>query len=110
MLGYTHQQTCVLVAALYGSLFKRELEAAFCNYRMWESLGFIMAFGYSTFLCTSTKLYVVMATLVVGFLGYCILEWVVRQSSPEAPKIEPETQERRRSKDGFENKGFRADS
>ncbi|KAK2160044.1 hypothetical protein LSH36_141g04013 [Paralvinella palmiformis] len=62
------------INALYGSIFSDESEAAFSNYRMWESLGFIIAFAYSSALCTSIKLYVVMAVLFVGMFLYYIVE------------------------------------
>ncbi|KAK9411735.1 protein unc-93A-like [Crotalus adamanteus] len=45
-----------LTNALYGILFEKHKEAAFANYRLWESLGFVIAFGYSTFLSVSIKL------------------------------------------------------
>ena len=38
------------INALYGVLFANEEEAAFSNYRLWESLGFIIAFITQVFL------------------------------------------------------------
>ena len=64
--------------AVYGVLFSKESEAAFSNYRMWESLGFIIAFAYSTFLCTSVKLYILMSMLIIGMIGYFIVEAMQR--------------------------------
>ncbi|XP_003456751.1 protein unc-93 homolog A [Oreochromis niloticus] len=61
--------------ALYGILFPREKEAAFANYRMWESLGFVIAFAYSTFLCLEYKLYIVLAVLVITAITYPIVEY-----------------------------------
>uniref|UniRef100_A0A3Q4GVT9 Protein unc-93 homolog A n=1 Tax=Neolamprologus brichardi TaxID=32507 RepID=A0A3Q4GVT9_NEOBR len=61
--------------ALYGILFPREKEAAFANYRMWESLGAVIAFAYSTFLCLEYKLYIVLAVLVVTAITYPIVEY-----------------------------------
>lgn len=62
-------------AALYGVLFAREKEAAFANYRMWESLGFVIAFAYSTFLCLEYKLYILLAVLVATVITYPIVEY-----------------------------------
>ncbi|XP_060520144.1 UNC93-like protein isoform X2 [Cylas formicarius] len=62
------------VNGLYGALFRRNKEAAFSNYRLWESVGFVVAYAYSTQLCARMKLYVQLAILVVGFLLYCIVE------------------------------------
>lgn len=62
-------------AALYGILFARDKEAAFANYRMWESLGFVIAFAYSTFLCLEYKLYILLAILVLTVITYPIVEY-----------------------------------
>lgn len=61
--------------ALYGVLFPRHKEAAFANYRMWESLGFVIAFAYSTFLCLEYKLYILLAVLVLTLVTYPIVEY-----------------------------------
>lgn len=63
------------LAALYGVLFPRDKEAAFANYRMWESLGFVIAFAYSTFLCLEYKLYIVLAVLLLTAVTYPIVEY-----------------------------------
>ncbi|ELT90289.1 hypothetical protein CAPTEDRAFT_205071 [Capitella teleta] len=42
------------LSALCGSIFTNESEAAFSNYRMWESLCFIIAFAYISLICTRT--------------------------------------------------------
>ena len=70
----------LFIVALYGSLFSKESDAAFCNYRMWESIGFIIAFAYSSFLCTSVKLYVTLSGLIIGMIGYGIVEYRIRKS------------------------------
>lgn len=62
-------------AALYGILFPRHKEAAFANYRMWESLGFVIAFAYSTFICLEYKLYILLAVLVLTVVTYPIVEY-----------------------------------
>ncbi|CAH2034860.1 unnamed protein product, partial [Iphiclides podalirius] len=59
---------------LYGVLFRRNKEAAFSNYRLWESAGFVVAYAYSTHLCARMKLYVMMVVLLIGFIGYIIVE------------------------------------
>ncbi|MCI4389692.1 hypothetical protein PGIGA_G00101360 [Pangasianodon gigas] len=66
---------CFSIAALYGTLFPRHKEAAFANYRMWESLGFVIAFAYSTFICLSTKLYILIAVLLLAMLTYFWVEY-----------------------------------
>ncbi|KAM3861460.1 protein unc-93 homolog A-like [Diretmus argenteus] len=61
--------------ALYGILFPRDKEAAFSNYRMWESLGFVIAFAYSTFICLEYKLYILLAVLLLTAVTYPIVEY-----------------------------------
>ncbi|CAH1778622.1 unnamed protein product [Owenia fusiformis] len=67
------------INALYGFLFTDQSEAAFANYRMWESIGFIMAFAYSNWICITVKIYILMGFLTVGMLGYFIVEWRQRK-------------------------------
>ncbi|XP_048063487.1 protein unc-93 homolog A [Megalobrama amblycephala] len=61
--------------ALYGVLFAENKEAAFANYRMWESLGFVIAFAYSTFICLSTKIYIALAVLALTMVTYLYVEY-----------------------------------
>uniref|UniRef100_A0ABI7ZXX1 Protein unc-93 homolog A n=1 Tax=Felis catus TaxID=9685 RepID=A0ABI7ZXX1_FELCA len=62
--------------ALYGVLFEKNKEAAFANYRLWESLGCVIAFGYSTFLCVSVKLYILLGVLSLAMLAYGTVEYL----------------------------------
>ncbi|XP_044732674.1 UNC93-like protein [Chrysoperla carnea] len=62
------------VNGLYGTLFRRNKEAAFSNYRLWESAGFVVAYAYSTHLCARMKLKVMFTVLVIGVIGYIIVE------------------------------------
>ncbi|KAJ8396214.1 hypothetical protein AAFF_G00020810 [Aldrovandia affinis] len=61
--------------ALYGVLFPEQKEAAFANYRMWESVGFVIAFAYSNFICLNTKLYILIAVLISAMVFYGWVEW-----------------------------------
>lgn len=65
------------INGLYGTLFRRNKEAAFSNYRLWESLGFVIAYAYSTALCARMKLYAVMS--VLGFGAFCYIIVEIRQ-------------------------------
>ncbi|KAE8748708.1 hypothetical protein FOCC_FOCC004511, partial [Frankliniella occidentalis] len=64
------------VNGLYGTLFRRNKEAAFSNYRLWESAGFVVAYAYSTHLCARMKLYVMLSVLLIGICGYIIVEFL----------------------------------
>ncbi|KAF3850194.1 hypothetical protein F7725_019913 [Dissostichus mawsoni] len=46
---------------------------------MWESLGFVIAFAYSTFLCLETKLYILLSVLVLTVFTYPIVEYHERK-------------------------------
>ena len=59
---------------MYGVLFEKDEEAAFSNYRLWESLGFILAYILQNTVCVYTKLWVVLAVLAVGMAGYLFIE------------------------------------
>lgn len=69
-----------LPTVLYGVLFEKDKEAAFANYRLWEALGFTVAFGYSTFLCVSTKLYILLGVLSLAMVAYGTVEHLEAQS------------------------------
>lgn len=56
--------------ALYGVIFKNQQEAAFANYRLWESLGFCAAFAYGSAFTAEVKLYICVAFLVLGIYLY----------------------------------------
>lgn len=64
----------IYILGLYGTLFRRNKEAAFSNYRLWESVGFVIAYAYSTHICARMKLYVQLTVLLIGFLLYIIVE------------------------------------
>ncbi|XP_015917443.2 UNC93-like protein [Parasteatoda tepidariorum] len=63
-----------MVNAFYGVLFRSDEEAAFANYRLWEAAGFTIAFAYSSALCIGPKIYIVLASLTVGVIGYLTVE------------------------------------
>ena len=71
------------VNALYGCLFANDEEAAFSNYRLWESMGFIFAFATnSAGMCVFPKIISTIAFLGLGMLGYLILELLERRKNP----------------------------
>ena len=61
---------------MYGVFFADNQEPAFSNYRLWESLGFVIAFAYANFLCIKVKLIILLVTLVISLIGYFIAEYV----------------------------------
>ncbi|XP_018772505.1 protein unc-93 homolog A isoform X2 [Serinus canaria] len=71
--------------ALYGILFEKNKEAAFANYRLWESVGFVIAFAYSTKLQVYIKAYIVLSVLVLSMVTYGVVEYLEAKSSPGTP-------------------------
>ncbi|XP_073483721.1 protein unc-93 homolog A isoform X2 [Aquarana catesbeiana] len=65
--------------SLYGVLFDKNKEAGFANYRLWESLGFVIAYGYSNFLCVSAKLYILLSVLFLGITLYAVVEYIEKK-------------------------------
>ncbi|KDR14271.1 UNC93-like protein [Zootermopsis nevadensis] len=65
----------VQINAYCGILFPSREEAAYSNFRLWESLGFIIAYAYSMYLCAAVKIYILMALLIIGMAGYLTVEW-----------------------------------
>jgi hypothetical protein len=63
-----------VISGLHGLLFHDNTEAAFSVYKVWESLGFIVAFFVSPLLCMTVKLYSLLALLTIGMIAYCFLE------------------------------------
>lgn len=63
------------VSALYSSLFSETAEAAFSNYKLWESTGFIISFLYSNYICVSYKIIILLSSLTLGMLGYMLVEF-----------------------------------
>ena len=70
------------INALYGALFASQEEAAFSNYRMWESLGFVIAFiTQASGVCVFPKIIGTIVFLTVGMIGYFMVEFSVKRSA-----------------------------
>ncbi|XP_077988187.1 protein unc-93 homolog A-like [Glandiceps talaboti] len=63
------------ITSVYGILFSDNQQAAYSNYRLWESIGFATSFAYSLFLCVYIKLYILVGCLTLGVLLYFIVEY-----------------------------------
>ena len=74
----------IYISAFYGSDFK-DTTAAFSNYKVWESTGFILAFASSSLLCTRIKIYSLFTILVMGICGYVLSEYLMRNDVQKSP-------------------------
>merc|ERR1712117_806301 len=84
MLAWTPTQ----ITALYGCLFANDEEAAFSNYRLWESMGFLFAFiTNATGVCVFPKIITTIVFLVLGMTGYFIVEYLERGKSQSVTPI-----------------------
>jgi len=72
------------INALYGVLFENAEEAAFSNYRLWESLGFIFAYLLQIYVCVYVKLWIVLIVLGVGIAGYLCIEILEKRKNRTA--------------------------
>ncbi|XP_067097906.1 protein unc-93 homolog A-like [Osmerus mordax] len=71
---------------LYGVLFHGHKEAAFANYRLWEAVGYVMAFSSSRFLCVDVKLYILLSALLLSVsLCFTVEYGEYRSPTPTQP-------------------------
>ncbi|KAL1431842.1 hypothetical protein MTO96_013934 [Rhipicephalus appendiculatus] len=62
------------INSFYGVIFADAREPAFANYRLWESMGFIIMFAVQSQLRVYVKLLALMVALVLGMVGYLSIE------------------------------------
>ena len=67
-------------SALYGVLFTDNNEAAFSNYRLWESAGFALFYILIPRIRTRITLIILLVFLSVGISGYALVEYRWRTS------------------------------
>ncbi|KAF5288409.1 hypothetical protein FQR65_LT12022 [Abscondita terminalis] len=70
----------VQINALCGILFPGKEEAAYSNFRLWESTGSVITYAYSPYLRTNVKIYLLIGLLIVGVSGYAAIEIVKRKA------------------------------
>ena len=64
-------------------IFDENSKAAFSNYRLWQSIGSIMAFGYQSSLCFPIKVYIMLMIFGLSIAGYGTVEffqWTKRRN------------------------------
>lgn len=57
------------MSAYYGILFRGQEEAAFSNFRLFESCGSVMTYSLSPMLCAATKIKAVFTFMMIGIVG-----------------------------------------
>ncbi|XP_035698228.1 protein unc-93 homolog A-like [Branchiostoma floridae] len=64
--------------AVLGTMFPSNQEAVFANAKMAGSIGSMLVFAYSAALCMDVKLYIYMAVLALGTVGFGVFECKTR--------------------------------
>nr|CAI5846247.1 unnamed protein product [Callosobruchus analis] len=68
----------VQINSLSGTMFPGKEEAAYSNFRLWESTGSVLTYAISPYLCTESIVYWLLVLLLVGSTGYAAVEWMER--------------------------------
>lgn len=71
-------------SALYGVLFTDNNEAAFSNFRLWESTGFALFYLLVPRIRTRTSLIILSIFLFIGMLGYGLAEYRWRKEQKKS--------------------------
>ncbi len=50
-----------------------------------ESLGFVVAYIYGNRICLDAKLWVITVCLILGMIGYLIVEWMIWKKKKNIP-------------------------
>lgn len=60
-----------------------EPDMAFTNYRLVQSVGLAIVFGFGSWVCVSVKLYLLMTLLVVAIMFYVLAEYQLRHDDDD---------------------------
>ncbi len=63
------------INAFYGVLFVNNDEAAFSNYRLWESIGFVLFYIVTPYIRIRISLIILLIFLTSGMTGYGLTEY-----------------------------------
>lgn len=69
LLPFSSELLIIPLTAYYGILFRGKEEAAFSNFRLFESCGSVIMYSLSPMLCAATKIKAVFAFMMIGIIG-----------------------------------------
>ena len=69
----------VSLSAVYGHEFEDCREASTATCRLFDSLGFAVSFGYSSFLCTYHKIYIIIGVATLSMVCLIALQLTERK-------------------------------
>jgi MFS family permease len=77
------------INAFYGVIFVDKDEAAFSNYRLWESSGFVLFYIITPYIRIRLALIILVIFLTMGMLGYGLTEYRLRKKSIKKNQVAP---------------------
>ncbi len=75
------------INSFYGVLFVDNDEAAFSNYRLWESTGFVIFYIITPYIRIRLALIILLIFLTIGMIGYGITEYRLRKKKTEINQV-----------------------
>jgi hypothetical protein len=77
------------INAFYGVLFVDNDEAAFSNYRLWESSGFVLFYIITPYIRIRIALIILIIFLTLGMSGYGATEYRLRKTKIKNNQVAP---------------------
>ncbi len=78
----------LIVSATYGTLFT-EHESAFSNFRLWESLGYVIAYVYTPRIRIKYAQIILLCVLTLSIICYGIIHIRERQKKKKVEEEKP---------------------
>ena len=77
------------INAFYGVLFADKNEAAFSNYRLWESSGFVIFYIITPYIRIRIALIILLIFLTLGLTGYGLTEYRLKKKQIKNNQVAP---------------------
>jgi hypothetical protein len=77
------------INSFYGVLFIDHEEAAFSNYRLWESTGFVIFYIITPYIRLRLSLIILLIFLTLGMMGYGKTEYRLRKTKIQNNQVAP---------------------
>jgi len=77
------------INSFYGVLFVDNNEAAFSNYRLWESTGFVIFYIITPYIRIRSSLIILLIFLTLGMIGYGTTEYRFRKNKIKINQVAP---------------------
>ena len=74
------------INAIYGAIFTSNQDAAFSNYRLFESIGFIIPYVWESLICVEIMIFCTMGMIAISFVTYIWYEKLQFEVDSKAEK------------------------